>query len=95
MMSMLGGVEGSTVRFGRFCEIARLDEDDDTSGGPAAARYGTWLQKAGLSGASGTSLDPQELERRVRTLLKQRVGRAGSAVHARRSFAFFDQVGGQ
>merc|ERR1711871_660318 len=87
MRRLLGGVEGSVVRFGRFCEIARVDDDDDVSGGMAGARYATWLQKAGLGGATtGMSLDPQELERRVRQLLKQRVGKAGSAVHARRAF---------
>ena len=80
------------VRFGRFCEIARVDDDNDTSGGMAGARYATWLQKSGLGGSTGMSLDPKELERRVRHLLKQRVGKAGSAVHARRAFAFFDQV---
>ena len=96
MRRLLGGVEGSVVRFGRFCELARIGEGDGDGedmgvGGPRGARYAAWLQKE-RQGAGDDMLAPTELERRVKTLLKQRVGKAGSAVHARRAFAFFDQV---
>jgi hypothetical protein len=94
MRRLLGGVEGSVVRFGRFCELARVDggeEADVGAGGPRGARYAAWLQKE-RQGAGDDMLAPTELERRVKTLLKQRVGKAGTAVHARRAFAFFDQV---
>ena len=94
MRRLLGGVEGSVVRFGRYCELARIDEDeavDEGAGGPHGARYAAWLTKE-RQGADEDMLAPTELERRVKALLKQRVGKAGTAVHARRAFAFFDRV---
>lgn len=88
MRRLLGPVEGSVVRFGRFCEIAREEDEDDVG-----ASYKRWATEQSTPQEGLLGMD--ELERKVKSLVKKRAGKSGKSggrgLHPRRAFAFFDR----